>query len=529
MLRVIIADDEERICKLIQILADWERLGMEVVGTAANGLDALELVRQFHPDILITDIRMPGCDGLALIREAKALSPALEVIIISGYAQFDYAQTAIQYGVGEYLLKPINKEALNNTLAKMRDRSVARQKTAQDAERLRLIHKDGRERLRDNLVTDLLDRRYTARDAKQLEETYQFTCPHDTYQVFLLKLDYDASKLGAQSLDIVHNRVRDIFQPMLAACCGDFVLGCRDTAVYGILNYPSESRSAARSSLRECLNQLVEVRSLFGPVVFSMSLGQAVPSAAMLPESFANAAETISERLMEGTGRLLEGEMTPSALREVNPLARYVQDAARAIDVLSMEEAEAAANALEAAALSVPNVHGFELLELVQGAGVVFVTRLGAEDREAVLERFQAECGQHCRVTDLFASLQNLQRAQLILAQERQRNQDGQPIRVAKQYIQKHYAEPITLEEVSAASGFSVNYFSTLFKKETGEGFAKYLARVRMEEAKGLLRETRLPVLEICKRVGYGDIKHFTRTFRAETGLTPGEFRKLYG
>ncbi|MEA5144462.1 MAG: helix-turn-helix transcriptional regulator, partial [Candidatus Limiplasma sp.] len=89
--------------------------------------------------------------------------------------------------------------------------------------------------------------------------------------------------------------------------------------------------------------------------------------------------------------------------------------------------------------------------------------------------------------------------------------------------------EPITLEEVSAAIGFSVNYFSTLFKKETGEGFAKYLTHVRMDEARALLRDTNQPVAEICKSIGYGDLKHFTRTFKAEVGLTPGEYRKLYG
>ena len=74
---------------------------------------------------------------------------------------------------------------------------------------------------------------------------------------------------------------------------------------------------------------------------------------------------------------------------------------------------------------------------------------------------------------------------------------------MAKQYVMQHFQDPITLEEVCEAAGFSASYFSSLFKKETGEGFAKYLTRVRMEEAKTLLRETNLPVSEICERVGY--------------------------
>ena len=103
MLKVIIADDERLICRLVQTLADWDSMGMEVVAMAENGLEALELVQSRHPDILITDIRMPGCDGLELIRSAKQIMPDLEVVIISGYAHFEYAQSAMKYGAGYYL------------------------------------------------------------------------------------------------------------------------------------------------------------------------------------------------------------------------------------------------------------------------------------------------------------------------------------------------------------------------------------------------------------------------------------------
>ena len=82
---------------------------------------------------------------------------------------------------------------------------------------------------------------------------------------------------------------------------------------------------------------------------------------------------------------------------------------------------------------------------------------------------------------------------------------------------------------MAAATGFSVSYFSALFKKETGEGFAKYLTRVRMERAKELLQETNLPVAEICSQVGYSDLKHFNQTFKKVTSLSPGQYRKLYG
>ncbi|MEG2187728.1 MAG: response regulator, partial [Clostridia bacterium] len=92
MLKVIIADDEERVCRMLQILPDWTALEMEVAATAANGIEALQAIERDPPDILITDIRMPGCDGLELIARAKQLAPEIEIIIISGYAHFEYAQ-----------------------------------------------------------------------------------------------------------------------------------------------------------------------------------------------------------------------------------------------------------------------------------------------------------------------------------------------------------------------------------------------------------------------------------------------------
>ena len=85
MWKVIIADDEKLICRLIEALVDWEKLNMRIAGKAENGLEALQMVRELRPHLLITDIRMPGCDGLDLIRQARELSPDIEIVIISGY------------------------------------------------------------------------------------------------------------------------------------------------------------------------------------------------------------------------------------------------------------------------------------------------------------------------------------------------------------------------------------------------------------------------------------------------------------
>ena len=528
MLRVLIADDEERICQLILALGEWQRLGLEVVGTAQNGPDALAMLRSLQPDILITDIRMPGFDGLKVIEEARREMIQLEVIVISGYAQFDYAQTAIRFGVGEYLLKPINRDALNHTLEKMANRLRQQLKKETDIETLLESHADDRTQLRKRLVADLLAGRLEVQSADALKRTYHFDAGAAGYQLLLLKIDFDPDHFSDASLHIVQDKVLNLIAPLLHATCADAVCDFADASLTCFMNYAPERQEALRQQLRAALNQLVAEKALFGKLEFSMALGVMVSSPAMLAATLVGTQNLLSERLTEGTGRLLEGEAGRSGVTDMDFPARYSTAASQAIDVMSQEEADAAAAILEEAT-AVPGVRGWELLLLVRAAGVMFVTRLGAEDGDTVIRQFHVRCAQCADVPALFQCLRQLQRDQLAQASQRLKDRDAQPIRNAKLYIRKHFAEPITLEEVSAAIGFSVNYFSTLFKKETGEGFAKYLTHVRMDEARALLRDTNQPVAEICKSIGYGDLKHFTRTFKAEVGLTPGEYRKLYG
>lgn len=128
MIKVIIADDEEKICRLINQLIDWEALDMEVVAIVHNGIDAVKMIETIKPDIVITDIRMPGYNGLEMIENVKQNNIHSEFIIISGYRHFEYAKRAIKFGVKEYLLKPINKLELMSALEGLRKEYLDKQK-----------------------------------------------------------------------------------------------------------------------------------------------------------------------------------------------------------------------------------------------------------------------------------------------------------------------------------------------------------------------------------------------------------------
>ena len=122
-----------------------------------------------------------------------------------------------------------------------------------------------------------------------------------------------------------------------------------------------------------------------------------------------------------------------------------------------------------------------------------------------------------------------IRRTDILTDLPEQKGREEKPIRLAKQFINEHFSEPITLEAVSAHVGFNPAYLSTVFKKSCGQNFLDYLRDVRISNAKYLLQYTSMPIADVSANIGYTDTKYFTRIFREKTKLSPLEYRKLYG
>ncbi len=528
-LKVVIADDEVRICQLIQALINWEDMGMEIAGTANNGIDACNVIEKVRPDILITDIRMPGCSGLELIEKVKKKNPELEIIIISGYAHFEYAQQAIRYGVGYYLLKPINKIELTGILEKLKTRISERIDSEQNKQELLRQARSNDNRIRENLVQRLAEGEKTVLSEEILAEVYHFYGKSGLYQAFCLKMDCEGNELGEASASILMEKTREILNRELKEKCAEMVILTRENYCIGIVNYSAEDKEKIRRAMKNCLSQAELQKSIFQPVSFSMAVGGAVGEVQGLGESMKEALKLIPERMIKGSGRLLENLGEPSSLKEENLLERYLREITVAIEVMSVEQADAAVFYLQNEIRKIKNIHGFEILELVGAAADIFAACIQMKERSLNLELLKKQCRECISVEKLFECFIRFQQRFIIEIAQKHENDTVRPVRKAKEYIQSHYSEPLTLEGVSEMVGLSTAYFSALFKKTEGEGFAKYLINVRIEQAKILLRETNLPVTEICRRVGYNDLRHFTHTFEKVTEVKPSVYRKLYG
>lgn len=529
MLKVVIADDEQHICRLIHALVEWETMDMEVMEFASNGLEAIDLVGKWSPDILITDIRMPGCDGMELIKSVRSSHPNIEIVIISGHAQFAYAQTAMRYSVGNYLLKPINKVELNQTLLTISDRICERKKSESGLQQLIEHTENSKHQMKSSLIAHLLDGTLEEPTSAMLREGCGLEVQGLAYQTFIVKVDFTDITLNRSVIEVAHEKAHAIIEANLRNLCSEIIVKEKISMAYGIIFYDGKKSEDIRRVIRDCLNQLMMQKSILGPLTFTIALSSVRRDTKQLVDSLVESATLIEERLVTSVERIIESIPREPGAISPNALEKYIRMILQAIQVYSKEDAVLAVEELKREVISAGNPRGAEVQKLVLSAGATLLMQVNYKNQQDANEKFRGECEVCGTIEQLFDTLLNLGE-DIITEMEKERESDIlRPVRLAKQYIRNHYNEQITLEEVSEVVGLSTSYFSALFKKETGEGFAKYLIGIRMDEAKRLLRESSLSASAICKTVGYNDSKHFTHTFEKATGLKPSAYRKLYG
>ena len=529
MLKVIIADDEARVCSLIHILIDWDALGLELAGTASNGVEALELLDRERADILITDIRMPGLSGLELIERAKAVAPKLEIVIISGYAHFEYAQQAIRFGVSDYLLKPINQQQINDTLMKLAARCRDSRSIDSEMEVLRKSSEADARQLQSRLMQDLLSGALTQTDPKALWEKYRFRPDAECFQLVLLQIDYDEADVSSAALRIVEDKAASTCRRELAEACPVLLIQASEGPGVLLLGFPARNREEVRKLLRKCLHHLCAYVEMYGSIDFSMAVSPVFSDVRQLGAAFQSTRAILAERLVCGTGRILDTLPPLSSWKTDGALKPYRQ---ALNDLPQSQSGEAIArelDLLEEKACGWQDIRGEDVYDLILTAARLLHQQPQVEDGIEKSRQFAGRIAHIGKMKQLFSALKSLVAEETKRMIERQRSVNTRPIRQAQDYVQRHYRESITLEKVCEEVGFSVSYFSSLYKKETGENFLHYLTRVRIDRARDLLVHTSLPVSEICALVGYSDLKHFTQTFRKETELSPGQYRKLYG
>ncbi|BAK99879.1 putative two-component system response regulator [Oscillibacter valericigenes Sjm18-20] len=531
MIRVIVADDEEKVCQLICQLIDWDALEMELVGTASNGIEVLRLIQEKKPDLILSDIRMPGCNGLELMKQARESDPDLEFIIISGYSSFEYAQTAIQYGVQDYILKPVNRQLLNATLQKVRKRYLEKHPDNSDS--------DGAQAdLLKMIWFDLENGGIPAALPKVNEKYYAHFQP-GIFQVFCIQESFkDFQTIGipyAQSVfDLLFPLAESSTEELIRPLCYECNMIARGRQIFGLLNYAPQNREQLQMALTRVVKGLCMEIHAFERIELFLSVSGGSASIAQLGECREQAQRAMEQRLLLAKPPVFLCEAPESDGADNESLYHAFSTAAQeSIALQSEDQLRSAVRHLEESVLK-SGMSGHRILHIVKAAYHLFLLSglfqseshfLPTGERETCFNDQSDLCG---RVEHLFRLLEVSCLRDLREAGKWSKREKVRPVNEAKRYISEHYAEPLNLDGICSHVGLSPNYFSTLFRKETGKTFLEYLLEIRINAAKKLLRETKQTMEAVCESVGIHDYKRFSKAFKKATGVSPKEYRNLY-
>lgn len=507
--RILVVDDEILVRQGIKHILNWEQDGFQIVGEASNGKEALELIETLRPHIVLTDIVMPIMDGEELTRLIKHNWPEIEVIVLSSFSEFDYVRSTFQSGVSDYILKPhleteMLLEVLRKTVEKLPAPSRVMRQNAESAS-ASVSMQQTLEKLLAGYEVEL--------DRAQAAEWF----PYPYFYV-----------LGSCGASSVLDELKALFPRMAAAKlpCGP-ISGYPRLSVH-ILNVDEEGREALPLKLR-----VLHPTSMTGEGELSWVLSDPFHSLNQLGGIYREDwLKLLQYRFfLPQDAALMPSELPMAEETKEFPLQVFMEQIRR----LQLEEGFNELEQYIAHHTKAYTAEVFEFKSLIGNILFNVIHMLGSLNLdvsaldEAKYAYFKA-IDEARHISAIISLLEEFRRqAEDCVQAAQQARQEGNPsMKLLLDYIDEHYAEPISLTEMARHFHFNPSYLSSFFAAHHHEGFKEHLNRVRIGKAADLLRRGDIPISEISSRVGYGDHSYFCKVFKKSTGLSPTQYRRQY-
>ncbi|MFC9712119.1 response regulator [Paenibacillus sp. NPDC056933] len=516
MYKVFLVDDEPSIREGLTTIIEWEKYGFQVVGTAASGREAITRFEELEPDLTIIDIRMPGMTGLDVIEEVRHHHPGSHFLILSGYADFDYAKKAISFGVDGYLLKPVDEEEIICELERIaamltRERETLARHAGEDTAY--------REHQIEALLFDRLEGTGTV-EANALGLNWA------EYQIVLMEM-HAAPDLQRGS--VVKRKLAEAFDQKDRGIVFSFHSGLGLLCKEPILTVQSAQ------NFYEELEGLLEEWTIH----MYAAAGKPVSSITDVAQSYNQANSVLGGRFLFAEKRVMLWDEREKDLdvigssvdtgdkeRDEPDEAELADKLYYALDIRSNDSVMRVLTEMEER--FVP----YHQTEQAIKTAFSQVFSLAINKLAATNQHMQSIMQEHSvLITEVYHQLTLLDLK--VMAAEHlnrliQRMGGGSKDTVLKQmieFIRRNPGENLKLEVLAEVFNYNSSYLGKLFKNHTGEYFNAFLDKVRMEKAKELLDEG-LKVHQVAARVGYANVDYFHGKFKKYVGESPSAYKQ---
>lgn len=506
MYEVLLVDDEPFAIEGLKLLIDWEKYGFRIGGTCENGEDAIRRIRSDPPDLVVTDIRMPGMDGLQLIEEARSAGNRSTVFVIaSGYGDFDYALRAMHLGVSHYLTKPLMEDEAEEMLERL-----------------------GQE-LREREMKRTVARQAEARSGQRALEAVLFEqeTVSEVHAAVLERLSRKAASwrwIRIVAEPHLMPSVREALRQAERAPCFSAMIESDECG----LVIGSADKDEAGFDVRDFAE---EIRLHLPPEAdgqVRLAIGRSVETPEELRLSQASAQDVRDFSFFKNSGVVAYEQIRGMRLSHEAPPARLADRIAESTEKGSEDEVRSALASAFAGfddqRLHPRLVQAFSERVVLVCASVL--KELGGDPEPLI--RTSPFCGNEPPPLTLEQTAGQLERFCLDCRKEalllRECSGGGVQGQVAH-FLRCHYTDTFTIQELAERFYVHPAYLGQSFTRKYGVGISEFVHGLRIDEACRLLRESKLASCAIAEKLGYKDYRHFLKQFEKRTGTKPAAYR----
>lgn len=525
-LKALLVDDEMNILRNLQAVIPWGEMGIDVVGLAKNGVEALAIAEKERPQIVLSDIRMPVMDGITLLQKIREFDSSCEFLLLTGYQDFEYARSAIHLQVKDYILKPIDYEGLQTTI-----QNIATGIRAEHFKKIVEQKKWGKvknlayEKILFDIIMDYASVSTTgvlSEDDDELEKLAYILLVIDMEEYSQTSFQWAEKERKLWNF-AVRNVLQEALQfehltyAVLQMREGEWCILIEQHRDYSEWDELKASRWA--NLLRNAVQQNVKIRMNAGVYPELLQFSQ-------LSQAYKRVQRGMNLSLQKNgflyvcTNSIDQNEQNSSLWDLVEEIVSSLKRGDRQNTEVALQQLNRTLMSVsEQSIVRVEQILHFLVLHLIREMREL--NALTGKEEEEVWHKLHLSTG----VKDLLSAMNGLVDDCLNTAMSKKSSE--MLMLSAKDYIDRHLATDLGIEEIADHLGISCSYFSLLFKVHFKETFVEYLTRQRMELAKSMLRMSNRSIAQICKLVGYAERRYFTKVFQKYAGMPPSEYREL--
>lgn len=531
MLKIFLVEDEFVVREGIKNNIDWKSHDYDFCGEASDGELAFPMIQKLKPDIVITDIRMPFMDGLTLSKLIKKELPWIEIIVLSGYEEFEYAKEGIKIGIAQYLLKPISGDDL------LREVDALAVKIDEKHKEREIKEKYIKE-MEENFLKERKDLfQYLVTGSKSPAELLEIS---DKLSIDLSAIWYNIVLIKVQSMTHAHDEYSNSLiqiEKQLEEICNEKELLIFDRNLEGkALFFKADSREDIIQLQDTYIIKIKKLLDSYENIRYFGGIGEPVNRLGELPVSFENASHAFAHRylvkdsLILNYGDINKGLYTEPENFDISSMNLKQIDRSKIRGFLKFGEKEEAVYFVEEFFKDLGNnavkSNMFRQYIVMDAYFCVaeFVEGLSFQKNE--VEPPDADSGIMQSLNSAMEYMIRIICKALELREKTASNHYGNVVDEVVNYIEENYAdEELSLNVLASHVNFSPNHLSMVFSQQMGQTFTRYLTNYRMDKAKELLRCSSKKSSVISLEVGYKDPHYFSYLFKKTQGMTPTQYR----